>query len=174
MFNLFQIPASFWLTLEPNYTLPSGMSDRIYTSEYHKLRNDQGQEFPAEHPWVDGDRYLANAQTYITLWRRNQGEIVPDLGAFRVGMIADAGYNRIAAIAASQPATAHLLANLSAAMVVQPIHYESVVMLWNVIITSLPTELRPTLIEASAWQVLATNSQIPLTFTADGLLNLVS
>lgn len=166
-FNLDEMPKDFWLTLEPDYALPSGTIGRIYSSEYHKLWINSSEQAEAEHPWTEGDRYLANAESYVREWRRSQGEIVPDLGAFRIAMLSDNAYNRIASIV-----PAHIIASLAAAIVVSPIHYPSLIQVWNLIITSLPPEMRPTEAEIGIWQGYASTAQIPISFTSAGLLTI--
>lgn len=91
--------------------------------------------------------------------------LVQNIGAFRVAMLADPGYNRIAAASAH-----HHIAALAAAIVVTPIRYASVVDVWNLIIYSLPPELKPTPGEVQQWSDYAAAAQVPLEFNTAGYL----
>lgn len=73
----FSYPLSQFLIDEPAYSLPPGMIGRDYVQgEYHRLTNGRSQ-FGGPMPWDDGDRYIANAETYRAAYEA-RGEPGPE------------------------------------------------------------------------------------------------
>lgn len=69
-----RFPLSLLLALEPEYSLPSGATSRIYiVGERHSLINAETQ-WGGEFPWLDGDRYIDRLPDLIRLQKEDELE----------------------------------------------------------------------------------------------------
>lgn len=82
-----------------------------------------------------------------------------NLGAFRVGMMNDSGYQRIAAIA--QP---HHLTAVVGAIVVTPLFWPAVTATWNQMIAGLDPANAPTAEEIAQWNAIGQATSVLAAF----------
>lgn len=72
-----QLPLDFFLTLEPNYSLPPGATHQEYKpGEYRRLFNSDSQ-WGMNTEWLEGDRYLSKVEEYKKAWNDYQKSLLP-------------------------------------------------------------------------------------------------
>lgn len=91
---------------------------------------------------------------------------VPDWGAFKVAMFADASYQRVSSVADNQLA----VTRLETFFAIQGGELSLVAQLWQMMIESCPASMQPASTEATVWSEIATDNDMPISFDSSGLL----
>ncbi len=105
-------------------------------------------------------------------WNQIYNQPLQNIGAFRLGMLSDAGYTRIFAL---NPITGLRVEN-AISMAENDLYWDTIKLLWNQLIDSLSEPDKPTSQEVEAWNTIAAsanirdNNGVSMVFGNDGKL----
>jgi hypothetical protein len=68
----YQITLAFFEKMEPGYVLPEGASGQVYEPLRRHIIIYRETELPISQEWPEGDGYIAKAQRYARVYRKQQ------------------------------------------------------------------------------------------------------
>lgn len=162
------LPLEFFLKQESGYSLPDGMTHRLYVQGKHHLLYSSDSQSAGEMPWLKGDRYLSKIADYEAAWNESQPLLVqPPSTAikwqdFRTQILTDPGYDRIIKQTTDQRSVTRLenVAGNSSQ------DWLMLQQFWNAVVNGVV--VKPSVSEINQWQAIATAAHMPFAFGLDG------
>jgi hypothetical protein len=88
LFDNDSMPLAFFQTLEPLYSLPVGMTSRVYEQGSYHILSDGNTQISGDMPYTDGDSYITNKAVYLAAYAASL-LIPPTLASAKTDKLAD-------------------------------------------------------------------------------------